>query len=115
MTWVKGQSGNPKGKRTATRDRINEAFLRNILADWRQNGVEAITKARETDPLGYIAIVARLQPKDTQVDVRHGLSPEFLAALRGANQITRGHAGATIDHEPQDAVLIPLIDKDKQT
>ena len=115
MPWAKGQSGNPRGRHTKARDRLTSKFITELDRDWRKNGADAIAAARIADPLGYVAVVARLLPKDTQVSVTHGLSEGFLAAIRNANdqRTLRGHAGATIEHEPADAVLIPLIDKDK--
>jgi hypothetical protein len=115
MPWVKGQSGNPKGKHANKRERVSAAYLNDLNAVWRSHGRAALEKAAIEEPAQFAALVSRLLPKDTQVSVTHGLSEGFLAAIRNANdqRTLRGHSGATIEHEPKDAVLIPLIDKDK--
>jgi hypothetical protein len=62
--WRRGETGNPRGRPTASRDRLGEAFIRDLAADFGEHGRDAIRRAREADPLGYLALVARLVPKD---------------------------------------------------
>jgi hypothetical protein len=62
--WRRGETGNPRGRPTASRDRLGEAFIRDLTADFGEHGRDAIRRAREADPLGYLALVARLVPKD---------------------------------------------------
>ena len=85
MAWTKGQSGNPKGRRSGVRERINHATLKALGDAWRKYGPDALARAAQERPAEFAAIYARLLPKDTQVNVTHGLSEGFLAAIRNAN------------------------------
>ena len=100
MPWAKGQSGNPRGRHTKARDRLTSKFITELDKDWRKNGADAIAAARIADPLGYVAVVARLLPKDTQVSVTHGLSEGFLAAIRNANDQRQLRHATIIENVP---------------
>jgi hypothetical protein len=62
--WRKGETGNPRGRPTASRDRLGEAFIRDLVAHYEQHGVDAIHRIWAQDPAAYLALVARLVPKD---------------------------------------------------
>jgi hypothetical protein len=86
-SWKPGQSGNPKGRPKGSRDTINEAFLKDLAADWRKNGAEALKKAREERPAEYCRMVANLIPREAkmQLDVQSETQREFLKALKAMN------------------------------
>jgi hypothetical protein len=65
--WIKGQSGNPKGKPMAARHRLNDAFINSLSADFIKHGSKAIVKMREADPSAYVRVCASLLPKDVFV------------------------------------------------
>lgn len=69
MTWVKGQSGNPKGRIRGRRDTITNAFLKDMEDHWRQVGPLALQMALEKDPAAYVKIVASLVPRDVNLNV----------------------------------------------
>ena len=111
MAWVKGQSGNPRGRHIGARDRLTARAIKALDADFRINGAAAIEACREKAPEQYLAIVAKLFPKDTQVSVTHVMSETMLAALRNANdQRTLRHA-TVIDNVPD--VCQPDMDETK--
>jgi hypothetical protein len=72
VKWKPGQSGNPKGRITGSKDALNEAFLRALLKDFHEHGAAAIATCRETKPEAYIAAISRLLPKDMNVNVDAG-------------------------------------------
>ena len=59
-----GQSGNPAGRPKGARSKLAEAFVDALLADWKENGVEAIVAMREDKPADYVKVVASLLPKE---------------------------------------------------
>ena len=64
-----GQSGNPKGRAPGSRNRLGEAFIEALYADFREHGVETIAKVREEKPDQYLRLVASLMPKDLNISV----------------------------------------------
>ncbi len=83
-SWVQGQSGNPAGRPKGSRDAINEAFLKDLAADWAGDGIKALRKAREDRPAEYCRMVASLLPKDQNLNVKNGdpVSAAFLAVMK---------------------------------
>lgn len=61
-----GKSGNPGGKPTAARNKLQARFLNELAADFDEHGKAAIVKAREEDPMGYIKAIAALMPKQVE-------------------------------------------------
>ena len=68
-----GQSGNPLGRPKVSRNKLGEAFIADLAADWKANGKAVLIEAREKDPAGYVRTVASLLPKDLCLDVGAGL------------------------------------------
>ena len=83
-SWKPGQTGNPLGRPKGSRDTINEAFLKNLAADWREDGIEALRKAREDRPAEYCRMVASLLPRDQNIAVKNDnpVSAAFMAAMK---------------------------------
>jgi hypothetical protein len=69
--WKPGQSGNPKGRPKGSRDKINEAFIRDMVAAWEIHGRAAIEKVAKADPTNFVKIAASLLPKDVNVKGEH--------------------------------------------
>ncbi len=83
-SWQAGESGNPAGRPKGSRDTINEAFLKDLAADWKDDGIEALRKAREDRPAEYCRMIASLLPKDRNLNVKNDdpVSAAFLAAMK---------------------------------
>lgn len=101
-----GQSGNPKGRPKGSRDRINEAFLRDVMKAWEQHGVDAINKVAQSDPVNFVKVVAGLLPKDVNVagEIDHQHHHEHKAVSESAEWIT-GLLGGGKDRAPSKPVL----------
>jgi hypothetical protein len=61
-----GQSGNPKGRPKGSRHKISEAFLGDLLADYKKHGAEAIERVRQEDAVAYLRMVVSLVPKQIE-------------------------------------------------
>lgn len=64
-----GQSGNPAGRPKGSRNKLGEAFLSDMQADWVKHGSKAIEKVREEKPDAYLKVVASILPRDLNVNV----------------------------------------------
>ena len=62
--WKKGESGNPAGRPKGSRNRLREAFLKNLCEAWEKHGVAAIEKVAKDDPTAFVRVVASLLPKE---------------------------------------------------
>jgi hypothetical protein len=71
--------GRPKG----SRNKLGEAFLGDLYADWVENGVAVIQKVRETCPDVYLKVVASIVPKQLEIerDPFDGVTDDQLAAI----------------------------------
>ncbi|MBO6755464.1 MAG: hypothetical protein JJ902_04005 [Roseibium sp.] len=63
--FEKGNSGRPKG----SRNKLGEAFLAEMLADWEEHGKSVIEDVRKDKPDVYLKVVASILPKDLNVNV----------------------------------------------
>jgi hypothetical protein len=97
--WKPGQSGNPKGRPKGAKDRLSEFFLRDLVADWKAHGREALKAARESEPATYCLMVARLMPKDVTLQVN--ASQALLDALKAISE-----PALTLEH---DEPAVPLL------
>ena len=85
MTWKKGESGNPKGGGySSARRALNNTFFRRLREDFEEHGVSAIEKMRESDPGGYVRMLASLLPQKLELEADVRDSRESLD-LRGAS------------------------------
>lgn len=50
------------------RNKLAEAFIADMLADWEAHGADAIIRMRESDPAAYVRIVASLLPRHVGLD-----------------------------------------------
>lgn len=64
----KGEVRNPNGRPVGSRNKFSEAFLLDILNDWKAGGKEAIQRVREEDPSTYLRVAASLVPKEFTIN-----------------------------------------------
>lgn len=60
-----GNPGRPKG----SRNKLGEAFLADMLADWEVHGIATIEKVRAEKPDQYLKVVASILPKELNIKV----------------------------------------------
>jgi hypothetical protein len=60
-----GFGGRPKG----ARNKLGEAFISDMYADWRENGVAVIEAVRKEKPDVYLRVVAGILPRELNVSV----------------------------------------------
>ena len=72
--WKPGERGNPHyaGRPKGSRNKINQAYIDAIAAEFEAHGVSALEKVRKEMPHVFLRLVAELLPK--QVQVEHGLA-----------------------------------------
>lgn len=58
-----GQSGNPAGRPQGSRNKLSEAYIRELAIHFEQHGVEAIQKVYEEKPDVYLNVIGKLMPK----------------------------------------------------
>lgn len=77
--WLfkKGQSGNPAGRVTGSRNKLDELFVEALYKDFKEGGVEAIRACRTEKPDVYLNVIAKVVPK--QVDLNADKSVADLA------------------------------------
>lgn len=66
MTFQKGQSGNPKGRPKGARQKLTEAFIKVLSADFQRHGKKTLETVRKDDPAAYCKLVAQLVPKEVE-------------------------------------------------
>jgi hypothetical protein len=79
--FVTGNVGGP-GRKPGSRNKLGEAFVADLYADWREHGPKVIAEARESDPVAYLKVVASILPK--MFEFEHSVD---LASLQTADEI----------------------------
>jgi len=97
MAWVKGQSGNPGGRK-AHKDALTGIFWKDLLDAWKDGGKDALVAMRKSHPNQFIDVVARVLPKEEQArEIKHSLE----VTLRQPDWLKLEHdAQSTIDILP---------------
>lgn len=57
------------GRPVGARNKLGEAFVADMLADWREHGAATIVKVRDEKPDQYLKVVASILPKELNLRV----------------------------------------------
>lgn len=83
-----GNGGRPKG----SRNKLGEAFIEDMLADWEANGPAAIRQVREEKPDAYLKVVASILPRDLNVNINqtdHMTDEQLVERIRSLDAAIR--------------------------
>lgn len=108
-----GGPGRPKG----SRNKLGEAFIDDLYADWLEHGAATIRQVREERPQDYLKVAAGLLPKELKIERSDDLTDEQLdarihqlAEIIGVEIRIGGAAGGeTKTPQPQSASGLPTI------
>jgi hypothetical protein len=92
-----GQVLNPKGRPKGSRNKLGEAFITDLQADWAEHGSAAIATVRQERPHEYLKVVASILPKELNVRVdplEEMDDDELTAILAAARAVSRVHQEA---------------------
>ena len=81
--WKPGVSANPLGRPKGSRNKLSEAVLKDILADWEVAGPSAIQACRLEDPAAYLRVVTSLVPKEFNVKEGESVLATILEQFSG--------------------------------
>jgi hypothetical protein len=95
IPWQPGQSGNPAGRPKGSRNKLGEAFIEALHADFEENGAAAIVKCRTEKPDAYLKVLASILPKELKISNESDLSDEQLVErIRQLDSVIRPFLGA---------------------
>jgi len=66
MLFKQGNAGGP-GRPKGSRNKLGEAFIQTLYADFIEHGAGAIEAVRTDDPATYMRVVAALLPRELEV------------------------------------------------
>lgn len=65
-----GQSGNPKGRPPGSKNKLTEAFWRDMSDVWTAGGKDALERVIKDDPGAFVRVAASLMPKEAELTLR---------------------------------------------
>ncbi len=102
-----GIGGRPKG----SRNKLGEAFLADLCAEWSKSGPDALKRLASEDPASFVRVVAQVLPKE--IDATLNVDFEAIAEARTfveAYRMARDFIGA----EPQEDESTLLIEAENE-
>jgi hypothetical protein len=92
--WALGTSGNPHGRPRGARNRLSSEIIEAFSDDFSAHGAEVIERVRVEHPEQYLAIVARLVPREFRMsEENRGVEEmtdaelmELIAAMRSIRE-----------------------------
>lgn len=93
-----GEVRNPNGRPKGSRNKLGEAFIEALHADFVEHGEAVIERVRVEEPAQYLRVVAGILPKELNITSSVDLSDEQLdkriRELASLIQLESGVAGS---------------------
>jgi hypothetical protein len=67
--FQKGQSGNPLGRPTGSRNKLSETFVTDLQSLWEEQGFAILQRVADEHPEKLLAAMVQVLPKDFQVSI----------------------------------------------
>jgi hypothetical protein len=83
-----GGPGRPKG----SRNKLGEAFIADVYAKWLARGGETLERMIDTDPGGFVRVVAGVLPDKLEVDVKHQIARIERVIVSDKRELVVDHA-----------------------
>jgi hypothetical protein len=74
--WKKGQSGNPRGRKVGSRNKLRDEFFIHLSNAWTKYGEAALMTCAMTTPTEFCRMVAHLMPRDVEIAVTQSIKLE---------------------------------------
>lgn len=109
-----GQSGNPAGMPIGTLKSLRGDFVAALATHFREKGPEAIEKAYQESPLGYLKVIATVIPKELEIhrpldELSDIELAAVVAAMRAIDAAQGARAGAGEAQEREQAGVVPAL------
>ncbi|MBV9842403.1 MAG: hypothetical protein JOY99_12890 [Sphingomonadaceae bacterium] len=106
--WAPGQSGNPAGRPRGARNKLGEAFIADVLADWQQHGPAVIARVRTERPAIYLRVIASILPRELNVRTNEldELTDEQLETRLRAQLRALAAAGGDLFEDGDAAIVV---------
>ena len=72
--WKPGQSGNPAGRVPGSRNKISEAFIRDLCTVWEESGIGMLRQLTKDDPAKIVAAILHLMPEDAGIETKRSVN-----------------------------------------
>jgi hypothetical protein len=97
-----GLGGRPRG----SRNKLSEAFIADLCAEWGKSGQDALKRLASEDPASFVRVVAQVLPKeiDATLNVDLGLLDEA-RTFAEMYRIARNHIGAVAQEEDNPLLI----------
>ena len=122
--FPKGVSGNPKGRVMGSRQKLTEGFINDLSKYYEVEGASLIKRVGDEQPAMLLQVIARLLPKDINLNVAADLTADISAEQRrriaeswilsqgNAPDILEGEAVRVIESESLAALPHPDSDQE---
>lgn len=88
--------GVSRGRPRGSRNKLSETFIGELCGDFEEHGRGVIERVRREDPVAYLAIIAKLVPKDfvmgpdkPRQSLHEYTNEELLAIIEQADQVPK--------------------------
>ena len=89
--WKKGQSGNPKGRKVGSRNKLRDEFFIHLSNAWTKYGEAALMACAMTTPSEFCRMVAHLMPRDLEIAVTQNIRLERMSTNELQSLLARLH------------------------